>query len=131
MYSDPISDMIIRIKNAALSKRERVSIPASELKLAIAEKLKQAGYLKSVEKHGKKVHKSIEAELVYGPDGRSKISDVKRVSKPSARVYHRAHQIRSVRQGHGLAVYSTPQGLLTDKEAREAKVGGEVLFKIW
>jgi small subunit ribosomal protein S8 len=130
MQTDPISDMIVRLKNAGLAKREVVAFPASALKMAIAEKLKQIGYLKTVEKRGKKVQKTIEAELVY-TGGKAKISDVKRISKPSARVYHRHHQIRAVRQGTGFAFYSTPQGIMTDKEAREAKVGGEILFKIW
>lgn len=130
MQTDPISNMIIALKNAGMAKRELAVFPASELKLAIAEKLKQVGYLKRVEQKGKKVQKSIEAELVYTGD-KPKINDVKRVSKPSARVYHNQHQIRAVRQGSGLAIYSTPKGILTDKEAREAKVGGEILFKIW
>lgn len=130
MNTDPIADMIIRLKNAGLAKRERAVFPASELKWAIAEKLKQSGYLKTVTKRGKKVKKSIEAELVYA-NGVPKLSEVKRVSRPSQRIYHRHHQIRPVRQGYGLALYSTPKGILTDKEAREAKVGGEILFKIW
>lgn len=128
---DPISDMIVRLKNAGLAGRSSVVFPASELKLAIAEKLRQAGYLKSVSKRGKKVKKSLEAELLYSPSGEAKIEDVQRVSKPSRRVYHNHREIRSVRQGHGTAVYSTPKGILTDKEAKEAKVGGEILFKIW
>ncbi len=130
MVTDPIADMIIQLKNAGLAKRPAATFPASELKLAIAEKLKQVGYLKAVTKRGKKVKKSIEAELIY-KGTEPKIINVKRMSRPSQRVYHRVHQIRSVRQGHGLAIYSTPLGILTDKEAREAKVGGEILFQIW
>lgn len=130
MLTDSISDMIIRLKNAGMAKRPTASFPASNLKLAVAEKLKQVGYLKSVSKRGKKVQKTIEVELLYH-NGKPKIEDVLRVSRPSQRLYHRATQIRSVRQGHGVGIYSTPQGLLTDKEARAAKVGGELLFKIW
>ena len=130
MVTDPISNMIIQLKNAGMAKRPSTIFPASELKFAIAEKLKQVGYLKSVTRRGKKVKKSLEAELFYH-NGVSKITEVKRISKPSQRVYHRVHQIHSVRQGHGLAIYSTPLGILTDKEAREQKVGGEILFKIW
>lgn len=131
MVTDPIANMIVQLKNAGMARRPSATFPASALKLAIAEKLKQVGYLKSVTKRGKKVKKSLEAELVYQSNGEPKISEVKRVSKPSQRVYHRVHQIRPVRQGHGLALYSTPKGILTDKEARENKVGGEILFKIW
>ncbi len=127
---DPIADMIVRIKNAGMVHKPVVTFPASELKFTIAEKLKQVGYLKSVTKKGKKVKKTIEAELIYH-DGKAKINDVRRVSKPSRRIYHRHHQVHAVRQGHGLAIYSTPAGILTDKEAREQKVGGEILFKIW
>lgn len=130
MVTDPISDMIIQLKNAGLAKRPRAIFPASELKLAIAEKLKQAGYLKTVTRRGKKIKKDIEAELIYrGVEPR--ISDVKRMSRPSRRIYHRVRQIHSIRQGHGLAIYSTPKGILTNTEAREQKVGGEILFKIW
>lgn len=128
---DPISDMIVRLKNAGLAGRSSVVFPASALKLAIAEKLRQAGYVKSVNSRGKKVKKSLEVELVSAPNGETKIEDIQRVSKPSRRVYHNHREIRSVRQGHGLAIYSTPKGILTDKEARTAKVGGEILFKIW
>lgn len=131
MVNDPISDMVVRLKNASLAGRPRVIFPASGLKLAVAEKLKQAGYLKTVTKLGKKVKKVIEAELVYEPAGRPKIRDVSRVSRPSRRVYHRRQDIRPVRQGYGLAIYSTPNGILTGEEARKANVGGEILFKIW
>lgn len=127
---DPISDMIVCIKNAGMVQKPVASFPASELKFAIAEKLKQVGYLKNVTKKGKKVKKTIEAELIY-QNGKAKINDVQRVSKPSQRIYHRHHQVHTVRQGHGLALYSTPKGILTDKEARAQKLGGEILFKIW
>lgn len=130
MVTDPISNMIIQLKNAGLAKRPRAVFPASNLKLAIAEKLKEVGFVKSVTKRGKKVKKSIEVEILY-KDGKPRISDVKRMSKPSQRVYHRLSQIHSVRQGHGFAIYSTPRGIMTDKEARAARVGGEILFKIW
>ena len=130
MVTDAIADMITRLKNAGLAKRPLVTFPASALKWAIAEKLKQVGYLKSVTKRGKKIKQSIEVELLY-PLAKPKIAEVARISKPSRRVYHRYQDIRSVRQGYGLALYSTSRGIMTDKKARTAKVGREILFKIW
>ena len=127
---DPISDMLIRLKNAAMARNTTALVPFSQLKLGIAETLKQAGYIKSITKKGKKIKKYLELELVYADD-QPKLTDVKRISKPSRRVYEPAREIRSVRHGYGLALYSTSRGLLTDKAAREAKVGGELLFKIW
>lgn len=130
MLADPISDMIIRLKNAALSGGSTVILPYSGVKAEIAETLKAAGYLKSITKKGKKVKKLLELELAY-TGKEPKIKGVARISKPSRRVYYKSKQIRSVRQGFGAGIYSTPQGILTDKQAREAKVGGEALFKIW
>jgi small subunit ribosomal protein S8 len=105
-------------------------VPLSNFKWEIASKLKQAGYIKAISKKGKKAKKFIEVELAY--QGKEpKLTEVKRVSKPSRRLYHNYKQIQSVRQGVGVAIYSTPQGVLTDKEARAAKVGGEILFKVF
>lgn len=129
MVSDPISDMITRLKNAQMAGLPSVLIPYSQFKHTIADSLKEAGYLKSVNKKGKKIKKYLEAELIY-TNHQPKISEVKRVSKPSRRVYHRHSQIKAVRQGYGLAIYATPKGVLTDKQARAAKVGGEILFTI-
>jgi small subunit ribosomal protein S8 len=130
MRTDPLSDLIIRLKNAQLAGQTMTSIPFSELKWAVVESLRGAGYLKAVSKRGKKVKRFIEAELLYTENG-PRISEARRISKPSRRVYHRAAEIRPVRQGYGVAIYSTSQGIMTDAEARQAKVGGEALFKIW
>lgn len=130
MVTDPVSDMIIGLKNAQMAGRPLVIVSFSNFKLAIAELLKQEGYLKSITKKGKKVKKFLELELASGV-GAKIITDVKRVSKPSRRMYHDAKEVKSVRQGYGLAVYSTPKGVLTDKAARAAKVGGEILFNIY
>lgn len=130
MNNDPLSNMIIGLKNAQMAGRSLVLVPFSNFKLAVAELLKQEGYIKTITKKGKKVKKFLEIELVKTV-GEPKIHDVKRVSKPSCRVYHAATEVRSVRRGYGLAVYSTPQGVMSDKMAREAKVGGEILFNIW
>ena len=131
MVSDPVADFITRLTNAGAIKHDTVSVPFSNFKLAIAEKLKEAGYLKAVEKKGKKVKKTIDVTLVYTPEGVHKIKGVKRISKPGRRMYKSVNEITSVRYGHGLLILSTPSGIKTDKEARKEKVGGEALFEIW
>ncbi len=128
--TDPISDMIIRIKNASLSKKESVVFPHSKLKLAILDVLLKDGYIKSFGKKGKKVAKWIEVGLAY-ENGTPKISGVERVSKTSNRVYTGSGEIRKVKNGLGSLIISTPKGIMTDKTAKEANVGGESLFKIW
>jgi small subunit ribosomal protein S8 len=128
--TDPISDMIIRIQNGGAAQKETVLIPYSKLKFEICTLLQNHGYLKSVTKKGKKVAKFVEVELIY--DGRTpKIIGVKRVSKPSRRVYQQVSDIRKVKNGYGDSIISTPKGVLTGADARKEKVGGEVLFNIW
>jgi small subunit ribosomal protein S8 len=127
---DPISDMIIRIKNATEQKKESVVFPSSKLKLAIADALFKDGFVKSFGKKGKKIAKFIEVGLIY-ENGESKIHGVERVSKTSKRIYKKAGDIKKVKGGMGAMVLSTPKGIMTDRLAREANVGGEVLFKIW
>ncbi len=131
MMSDPISDFLIRIKNAGAVGKASVVMPYSKQKHAIADVLLRAGYIKGVSKKGKKVRKTLEVELLYTPNGAHKITDLSRVSKPSRRLYTNAKSIPSVQQGHGTLILSTPNGMLTDDEAREKHVGGEMLFKIW
>jgi small subunit ribosomal protein S8 len=130
MIHDTISDLIIQIKNASSTKKESVLIPYSNLKFAIASKLSEKGFVKSPLKKGKKVAKFLEIGLIYN-DGVARISDVERLSKPSKRIYIGASEIRPVKQGYGSLILSTPNGILSDDEARKAKVGGEILFKIW
>ncbi len=127
---DPISDMIVRIKNASLSKKESVVFPYSKLKLAILDVLFKDGYIKSFGKKGKKIAKFIEVVLVY-EDGMPKISGIERVSKTSKRIYTKTKDIKKVKSGLGSLVLTTPKGIMTDKQAKEANVGGEALFKIW
>jgi len=129
--SDTIGDFIIRLKNAGSVKKQTVSVPYSALKHAIADKLKDAGYLSAVEKKGKKVRKTLDVALKYDSAGRSVISGVKRVSKPGRRLYRSLREIIPVRYGHGHLMLSTPKGILTGSEARKEKVGGEALFEIW
>ena len=130
MTTDPIAEMLTRIKNAGNAGKPTVLIPYSKIKMAIAEILEKEGYIKSLNKKGKKVAKFIEIELLYSGNA-PRISDIKRLSKPSRRVYQRTLEIRPVRHGYGRLILSTPRGLMTDSEARKTRVGGEVLFKIW
>lgn len=127
---DPIADMIVRIKNATESKKESVVFPYSKLKLAIADVLFKDGFIKSFGKKGKKIAKFIEVVLVY-EDGVSKIHGIERVSKTSKRIYQKAKGINKVKGGMGALILSTPKGIMTDKAAKEANVGGEALLKIW
>jgi len=131
MVNDTIGDFIIRLKNAGAVKKESVSVPFSALKLAVAEKLKDAGFVASIDKKGKKVRKTLDVVLKYDTEGIHVIHGVKRISKPGRRVYRNAREIMPVRYGHGTLVLSTPKGILTDKEARKENVGGEALFEIW
>ncbi|MFZ2521909.1 MAG: 30S ribosomal protein S8 [Minisyncoccia bacterium] len=128
---DPIADMIIRIKNASDSKKESVAFPHSNIKLAILDVLLKNGFVKSFGKKGKKIVKFIEVDLQYYPDGSPFVHGVERISKNSKRIYYKFGEIRSVKNGFGSMILSTPKGIMTDKTAKEAKVGGEALFKIW
>lgn len=135
MSKDPISDMLIRIKNAGLAKRAMTVVPYSKLKFEIANVLLKEGYIKGFSVKGKKVRKHIEIEIAYRDeeaiDKEPRIEDVVRISKLSRRVYAGSKDMQPVKQGLGMLVVSTPKGLLTGAEARKVGVGGEVLFKIW
>lgn len=131
MVNDPIGDFIVRLTNAGAVKKATVSVPHSAFKLAIAEKLKDAGFIKAVEKKGKKVRKTLDIVLKYNDKGVHAIRGVRRISKPGRRLYRGVHDITPVRYGHGALILSTPKGVVTDKEARKEKVGGEALFEIW
>ena len=131
MVNDTIGDFIVQLKNASAIKKASVSIPFSLFKLAIAEKLQGAGYVKAIEKHGKKVKKTLDITLKYDEAGKPAIHGARRISKPGRRMYKSAHEINPVRYGHGALLLSTPKGVMTDKEARKEKIGGEALFEIW
>lgn len=131
MTTDPISDMLIRIKNAQASKKEMASFPYAGVKLEIVKAMERAGYLGTADTRGKKNRKSIEVKLLYDASGNPKISGAKRVSKLSRRAYRGWRDIYSPKNGFGAAIYSTPKGVMTDREARKEKVGGEILFEIW
>lgn len=128
MLTDPISDMLIRIKNAQERKKENVEIyPKSKIKLEILKILKREGFIIDYEEK----EKSIIVKLRYYPDGSPLISNVKRVSKPSRRVYVSYEELKPVVNGLGIAILSTSKGIITDKEARKLKVGGELLLEVW
>lgn len=131
MVSDTVGDFIIQLKNAGMAKRKEVSIPYSKLKHAIADKLVQEGFIASAEMAGKNVAKTLDVTLQYDAEGRHRIADVKRISKPGRRLYAKATEIYPVKFGKGRVILSTPAGILTGEEARKANVGGEELFKIW
>lgn len=131
MTTDPIADLINQIKNAGAVKKASVSIPFSNFKLSIAEKLKEAGYVKGIEKKGKKVKKTLDITLKYNEGGSAFIQGVKRISKPGRRVYRGFDEIIPVKYGYGALILSTPKGIKTDKEAKKEKIGGEALFQIW
>ena len=127
---DPISDMIVRIKNASDSGKESVVFPYSKMKLAILDVLLKEGFVKSFGRKGKKTVKYIETVLLYD-NGNPRIHGVDRVSKQSKRVYKKAKDIYPVKNGLGILVLTTPKGIISDKTARKEKIGGEALFKIW
>ncbi len=127
---DPIADLLVRIKNAQASSRESVEVPFSKAKLAIAKILEREGFVGAVEKKGLKNKEKIEIILKYD-QGAPAISELKRVSKPGQRIYISGDKVRSVKQGYGRAIISTSRGLMTDKEAKKNKIGGEILCQVW
>ena len=130
--SDPIADMLTRIRNANTAKHDTVDVPSSKMKLAIAEILFNEGYIKKYEVIEDGIFKTIHITLKYGKDKNEKIiTGRKRISKPGLRVYAGKDELPRVLGGLGVAIISTNKGILTDKEARKQQVGGEVLAFIW
>ena len=130
--SDPIADMLTRIRNANTAKHDTVDVPASKMKLAIAEILLEEGYIKKYDIIEDGNFKTIHITLKYGADKNEKIiSGIKRISKPGLRVYAGKEDMPKVLGGLGIAIVSTNQGVITDKKARELGVGGEVLAFVW
>lgn len=129
--TDPIADMLTRIRNASNAKHESVDVPASNMKKAIVQILLSEGYIKGYEIVENGVAKNIHITLKYGPNKQKVITGLKRISKPGLRVYARKDQIPKVLGGLGVAIISTSRGVMTDREARKQAVGGEVLAYIW
>ncbi|MCM1119927.1 MAG: 30S ribosomal protein S8 [bacterium] len=130
--SDPIADMLTRIRNANTAKHDTVDVPASKMKLAIADILLEEGYIKKYDIIEDGGFKTIHISLKYGADKNEKIiSGIKRISKPGLRVYAGKDELPRVLGGLGVAIISTNRGVITDKKARELQVGGEVLAFVW
>ncbi|MFF5996298.1 MULTISPECIES: 30S ribosomal protein S8 [unclassified Lysinibacillus] len=129
--TDPIADMLTRIRNANMVRHEKLEVPASNLKKQIAEILKREGFIRDVEYVEDNKQGIIRIFLKYGKDNERVITGLKRISKPGLRVYAKTDEVPKVLNGLGIALVSTSQGLLTDKEARAKKVGGEILAYVW
>lgn len=131
MITDPIGDFIVRLTNAGAVKKDSVSVPFSKLKKSIALTLHKSGYIGAIDETGSDPKKTLTVELLYDADGRARINGVKRISKPGRRLYAKARDVHQIKYGKGLMILSTPSGIVTDKEAREKRLGGETLFAIW
>lgn len=126
MHSDPIADFMIRIKNGYMAKRLQVSAPYSKVKDEISKILVREGYVTDAKHEGGNMVVTLKYE-----ETKPVLIGVKRISKPGLRVYVNKRKVPSVRQGYGMAIISTPQGLVTDKEARKKGIGGELMVKVW
>jgi small subunit ribosomal protein S8 len=131
MMTDPISDMLARIRNASIARHERADMPHSFLKQNVAQVLKQEGFLDDVRVSEGDGPKTLTIVLRYGRDRVSAIDGVRRVSAPGRRVYVRHDRIPAIRSGMGISILSTSRGVMTDREAREKRVGGELLCEVW
>ena len=132
--SDPIADMLTRIRNASQARHPSCEMPTSRMKVAIADVLRDEGYIDSFEERGEGIHKVLRVYLRYAPGGRGRdpvLMGLTRVSKPGLRVYARSSTIPRVFGGLGTAILSTPQGVMSGKRAQSVKVGGEVLAHVW
>lgn len=131
MVTDPIADMLTRIRNALVARHDFTDVPASRVKLALAKVLKQEGYIAGFEERSEGNHKLIRVHLAYAETREPMITGLQRVSKPGLRVYAGSGEVPRVYGGLGIAIMSTPQGVMTGKEARKRGVGGEVLCYVW
>jgi len=133
MMTDPVADLLSRIRNASMARHELTRVPANKLKKNIALLLKAEGYVSDVrqEEWGPKKHQTLTIVLKYGEDRTSAFQGIRRVSRPGRRVYVRHDQIPRVLSGLGISIISTSTGLMSDKEARRRKVGGELLCEVW
>jgi small subunit ribosomal protein S8 len=132
MQTDPISDMLTRIRNAARARHARVEMPSSKLKIEIARVLKEEGYISTYKIiDDGKTRKALRIFLKYSPDKHPVITDLRRVSRPGSRRYVGAQEIRGVVGGLGISILTTPRGVMTGRAARKGRVGGEVLCEVW
>jgi small subunit ribosomal protein S8 len=131
VMTDPIADFLTQIRNACMANHERVDVPSSKIKLSIAQLLKEEGYINNYKLVKDKRQGTLRVYLKYDDKNVPIIGGLERVSKPSCRVYVRHDKIPYVLNGYGTAILSTSKGLLTDREARKQKIGGELLCKVW
>jgi small subunit ribosomal protein S8 len=131
MMTDPIGDMLTRIRNAGMARHARTTCPSSKQKLAVARVLQQAGFIGDVKVEARDGHATVVIGIRYDRSGRALIDGIRRVSKPSRRVYVGKDDLPRVRGGLGIAVLSTSKGVISDAEAREQAVGGEVICEVW
>jgi small subunit ribosomal protein S8 len=131
MMTDPISDMLTRIRNAGRARHGQTRCPASKLRQAVANVLSTEGFIGDVKVDGEGVDKELVLNIRYSDDGRVMIDEIHRVSTPGRRVYVGSDDIRPVRNGLGMSVISTSKGVMCDRDAREAGIGGEVLCEVW
>ena len=132
MQTDPIADMLTRIRNAMRARHARVELPASKLKIEIARVLKEEGYISTYKiVDESKTHKALRVFLKYTPDKHSVITDLRRVSRPGSRRYVGANKIRGVVGGPGISILTTPRGVMTGRSARKERIGGELLCEVW
>lgn len=131
MMTDPIADMLTRIRNAVGVERQHVDVPLSQVKKGLADVLKREGYIWDWAEVEGEPASQLRLELKYGPNGEHVIQQIKRISTPGRRVYRKAKELRPILNGLGISVISTSGGVLSDREARQRKLGGEVLCEIW
>jgi small subunit ribosomal protein S8 len=129
--TDPIADLLTRIRNAHRAKHDRLDVPASKVKLEVCRILKQEGYIKNVSVVEDKPSNQLRIVLSYNKEGEPGISRMRKVSTPGRRVYRGADAIKPVLNGLGIGIVSTSKGLMTDRQAREQRVGGEILCEVW
>jgi len=131
MMTDPIADFLTRIRNAVLAKHKAVEVPSSRMKKALASLLKEEGFIEDCQVRAEGAKEFLRVALKYGPEGEPVIRGLERVSRPGCRVYVQKTEIPKVVGGLGIAIVSTSKGVLTDRQARERGVGGELLCSIW
>ncbi|MCS6287008.1 MAG: 30S ribosomal protein S8 [Nitrospira sp.] len=131
MLTDPISDLLVRLRNGSQRRHDTVSVPASKLKRAILQILKQEGYVHDITETVEDGHPVFTVQMRYVNEGQPMITGLQRISKPGRRVYVGSKEIAKVRNGIGMAILSTSKGIMTDQESRKNGLGGEVLCSVW
>jgi small subunit ribosomal protein S8 len=131
MMTDPIADMLTRIRNAVCVERPHVEMPLSKVKRGLADVLKREGFIWDWSELDAQPVKQLRIELKYGPNGERVIQKIRRISKPGCRIYSKARDLRPVLDGLGICILSTSRGVVSDREARQRNLGGEVLCEVW